>query len=121
MGQVFFVINSELRFPIFKYFANRPIKSDFFNNFQIVGFADVGSAWNGFNPYSEENIWNTKYIYQGPIKIKIQTQKSPLVAGYGFGLRTRLLGYFVRADWAWGIEENKKPESRFYISLSLDF
>lgn len=120
-GTSFFVINSELRFPIFKYFANRPIKSDFFNNFQIVGFADVGSAWNGFNPYSEENIWNTKYIYQGPVRIKIQTQKSPLVAGYGFGLRTRLLGYFVRADWAWGIEENKKPESRFYISLSLDF
>lgn len=120
-GTSFFVFNSELRFPVFRYFANRPIKSDFLNNFQIVGFADLGSAWNGFNPYSEENIWNTKYIYQGPIQIKIQTQKSPLVAGYGFGLRSRLFGYFLRADWAWGIEENKKPKPRFYISLSLDF
>ncbi len=43
-GNSFAVINSEIRFPIFRYFANRPIKSDFANNFQIVGFGDIGSC-----------------------------------------------------------------------------
>jgi hypothetical protein len=43
------------------------------------------------------------------------------VAGYGFGLRSQLLGYFVRLDWAWGIENNQIRPRVFYFSLSLDF
>jgi hypothetical protein len=31
------------------------------------------------------------------------------------------LGYFVRLDWAWGIEDNKILDRIFYFSLSLDF
>ncbi|MEZ5195493.1 MAG: hypothetical protein R2764_03590 [Bacteroidales bacterium] len=49
-GNSFAVINSEIRFPVFRYLANKPIKSDFINNFQIVGFGDVGTAWTGFIP-----------------------------------------------------------------------
>jgi len=46
-GNSFAVLNSELRFPVFRYFANRPIKSDIINNFQLVAFGDVGTAWTG--------------------------------------------------------------------------
>jgi hypothetical protein len=48
--------------------------------------------------------------------------RDPIVAGYGGGLRTKLLGYFLRFDVAWGmqdLEPSKKP--LYYFSLSLDF
>ena len=44
----------------------------------------------------------------------------PILASYGFGLRTRLLGYFVRADWAWGVDDGVTLPRVFHFSLSLD-
>lgn len=120
-GNSFAVINSELRFPVFKYLINRPIKSEFLNNFQVIGFGDIGTAWTGPSPYSEENSLYTQIFEQYPIKITVKTQRDPVVAGYGFGLRSKVLGYFLRADWAWGVEDRVIKPSIFYISLSLDF
>ena len=120
-GNSFFVINSELRFPVFKYFFNRPINSDFLNNFQIVGFADVGTAWTGFSPYSSDNFLYTKTINDRPLRIEVKVQSEPIVGGFGCGVRSRLLGYFIRADLAWGVEDYEIMPHIFYISLSLDF
>lgn len=120
-GNSFAVFNSELRFPVFRYFSAQPLKSDFLNNFQIVGFGDIGTAWTGFDPYSEENFLYTNIIEQNPLLIKVRMQKDPIVGGFGFGARTRLLGYFIRADLAWGVEDRQVQPSIFYISLSLDF
>jgi hypothetical protein len=120
-GTSFAVFNSELRIPVFRYLFNRPLRSDFLTNFQVVGFADVGTAWTGLTPYSEENFLNTETIEQGPITVNLNTQVEPIVAGYGFGLRTRMLGYFVKADWGWGWEDGVVRDSIFYISLGLDF
>ncbi len=36
----------------------------------------------------------------------LDSNREPIVAGFGAGLRAQLMGYFVRADWAWGIENN---------------
>ena len=120
-GNSFFIFNTELRFPVFKYFFNRPIKSDFLNNFQIVGFADVGTAWTGWNPYSKDNSFYTSTIEKGPLTITVEVQKEPIVAGFGGGLRTKIFGYFVRGDIAWGIEDGAIKPYIFYLSLSLDF
>lgn len=120
-GNSFFVFNTELRFPVFRYFFNRPIKSDFLNNFQVLAFGDVGTAWTGWNPYSKENSLYTKRIEDGPLNITVEYQKEPVVGGFGVGLRTRILGYFLRADWAWGIEDWIVNSGIFYLSLSLDF
>ncbi len=120
-GNSFFVINSELRFPVFRYFFNRPIKSDFLNNFQVLAFGDVGTAWTGWSPYSEENSLYTKYIEDGPLNITVEYQKEPVVGGFGLGVRSRILGYFLRADWAWGVEDWMLNKAVFYLSLSLDF
>jgi len=120
-GNSFAVINSELRFPVFRYLINKPLKSDFFNNFQIVGFGDIGTAWTGSNPYSDKNALYTQIVRRGPITVTITTQRNPIVEGYGIGLRTRLLGYFLRADWAWGIEDGVVLPNVFYFSLGLDF
>ena len=120
-GNTFALLSSELRFPVFKYFLNKPLRSEFLNNFQILGFADIGSAWQGLNPMAEENTFYTKNISSPPLDITVQVQKDPLIAGYGFGLRSTLFGYFLRADWAWGVEDQVIQPRIFYLSLSLDF
>ena len=120
-GNNFILINSELRMPVFRYLYNRPIRSDFLNNFQVVGFADAGTAWTSWNPYSTENSLYNKYIYSGSLLIRIEEQRDPLVGGFGFGIRSRLLGYFMRGDLAWGVEDGRLHKPVFYFSLSLDF
>jgi outer membrane protein assembly factor BamA len=119
-GNSFAVINTELRWPIFKYFIRRPIKSSFISNFQIVGFGDLGTAWNGLDPFSSENSINRKIIQDGPLTIVLYDSSYPIVGGYGFGLRSRILGYFVRTDWAWGVVDGKVQKPIFYLSLCLD-
>ena len=120
-GNSFAVLNGELRFPIFNYLVNRPIRSDFINSFQIIGFGDLGTAWNGSSPWSEENVFNNKTISTPSLEIIINRQTNPIIGGYGFGLRTRVFGYFIRADWAWGVQNGVSLPSVFYFSLSTDF
>ncbi len=121
-GNSYSLINSELRIPIFKLFQNKPIKSKFFENFQIIGFADVGSAWSGENPFSEQNALNRKNKTKEPIDITVINLSNPIVGGYGLGLRTNLLGYFIRLDHAWGYEDYQfKEKGVTYLSLGLDF
>ncbi len=120
-GNTFALFSSELRLPVFRYFLNKPLRSEFLNNFQIIGFTDIGSAWQGLNPLTEENTYYTRKISSPPLNITVQVQKDPLIAGYGFGLRSTLFGYFLRADWAWGIEDQVVQPRIFYLSLSLDF
>ncbi len=120
-GNSFAVINSEIRWPIFSYFYSKPLKSDFLENFQIIGFGDVGSAWTGPSPYSVENAFNSQVIESGNLTIEVKNNRNPVVYGYGFGLRSRILGYFVRADWAWGVDDGIVLDSVFYLSLALDF
>jgi hypothetical protein len=120
-GNSFFVFNTELRWPVFRYLFNRPIRSDFINNFQIVVFGDVGTAWTGISPWSADNQLYTRYIYRKPLFIKVQMVKDPIVEGFGFGARTRIFGYFLRGDLAWGVEDGRIRKPVFYFSLSLDF
>lgn len=119
-GSSFGVFNTEVRVPIFRYLINKPIRSDLIHNFQVVGFGDVGSAWTGTQPYSEDNSFNRVIIRRNPLTITLDSKREPVVAAYGFGLRTRLLGYFVRADWAWGIDDGVIQPRVFHFSLSLD-
>jgi len=120
-GTSFAVLNSELRIPVFRYLINRPLRSNFLNNLQVVGFADVGTAWTGPSPYSSENFLNEETVEQGNISVTINTQVEPVVAGFGYGLRSELLGYFVKADWGYGWEDGVFYAPRFYFSLGLDF
>jgi hypothetical protein len=120
-GNSFAMANSEIRWPVFKYLLNKPIKSDFIDNFQIVSFFDVGSAWTGKSPYDEENSFNNVVVEKYPVTVTIQNNREPIIYGYGFGLRSRVLGYFLRADWAWGVDDGQTLPRVFYLSLNLDF
>ncbi len=119
-GNNFMVFNSELRLPVFKYLLNSPTRIGIIDNFQVIGFGDVGTAWSGSSPFGNNALF-TRYVYQSPIMAIVHEQKDPIVEGMGFGLRTRLFGYFIRADWAWGVEDGVIQQRKFYVSLSLDF
>jgi hypothetical protein len=120
-GNNFALFNSEIRFPVFRYLTNYPISNGFIQNFQIIGFFDVGSAWSGPTPWSSKNAYDNDIIENGPITITIDSDREPFVAGYGFGLRSMLAGYFIRVDWAWGIENGILLPHKFYFSMTLDF
>ncbi|MFO7853357.1 MAG: hypothetical protein ACQERS_13430 [Bacteroidota bacterium] len=120
-GNNFALINSEIRWPVIRYLAGRPLKSKILNDFQVVAFGDIGTAWSGPDPWSGENKWDTEIIENGPVKVYLDTNRQPIVGGFGFGLRANLFGYFVRADWAWGVENYNILPGIFYLSFSLDF
>lgn len=120
-GNSMAVINNELRFPAIKYFAAKPIRSDFLENFMIIGFSDVGTAWTGWNPYTSQNSFNTSVITGKNYIVTIQNQKEPIVYSYGWGLRSRIFGYYVRFDWAWGVDDGERLKPLKQFSLSLDF
>ena len=86
-------------------------------------FGDVGTAWTGVTPYSKDNSLFTRYITAGDISAVVKRQVEPFVGGFGMGLRAKLFGYFLRLDYAWGVEDfrisNKK--GMFSFSIGLDF
>ena len=120
-GNSFIAISNEIRIPLFSYFSKKPLSSDFLENFMIIGFGDIGSAWTGKTPYSIENSFNSSIINGHNYTINIKSQKEPIIYSYGFGLRSRIFGYYVRLDWGYGIDDKILMPSIKQLSLSLDF
>ena len=121
-GNNFALINNEIRWPFIQYFAKYPM-SNFWSSLQAVGFFDAGSAWSGISPWGRTSAYDYEEIRggDGSVIVTLETGRDPFVYGYGFGLRAQLLGYFMRFDWAWGIENNVRLPRIFYFSMSLDF
>ena len=51
----------------------------------------------------------------------IKDFSNPWLSSYGWGVRTVLLGYYVKMDVAYAIENYKIAEPRFLVSLGYDF
>ena len=123
-GSSFALFNSELRIPVFQYLLNRPIRSDLIRNFQAVVFFDAGTAWSGTSPFSDKNGLNEEVIGGGgsnPVTVTVIKQIQPVVGAYGFGFRSRIFGYFIRADWGFGIDDRQVQKPLFNLALGLDF
>ncbi|MBI2730760.1 MAG: hypothetical protein HYX40_08425, partial [Sphingobacteriales bacterium] len=110
---------SELRLPVFATFINRPINNAFLRNFQLIQFFDMGTTWNG----QYKGIKRPSVTYSnGPVSVLIKAPGiGPFVAGYGFGARSTLLGYFLRFDAGWPVNVFFKGKPQLYLSLGLDF
>ncbi len=121
-GNSYALVNAELRVPIFKYISKSPVLGNFWRNFQLVGFFDAGTAWEGNDPYSGENPLNTVVVENPPtVTVRVNYFRDPIVAGYGFGARALIFGIHVRADYAWGIETRVVQKPIFYLGLGVDF
>ena len=128
-GNSYAVFNAEFRMPVLRYLFRRS-SSNFVRNFQIVGFFDAGTAWEGVNPFNEEsplNTWrsdspsNPDYNPNSNVVVEVNYFRDPIVFGYGGGIRTLLFGYFVRLDYAWGVETRVVQDPRLYFSIGMDF
>ncbi len=120
-GNSFVLINSEVRWPVIRYLIGHPLRSNFLNSIQVVGFGDVGTAWSGKSPWDDINGYATEKLTNGPVSVTLDSNRNPIVSGFGVGARAQILGYFVRADWAWGVDNNYILPRIFYLSFSLDF
>lgn len=121
-GTSFAIVNAELRIPIFKFFMRKTSRSSFLRNFQIVGFTDIGTAWHGLTPKSDNNPINSVTIDQPPVlQVNVRYFRDPLVMGYGGGLRASVLGYFLRLDYAYGVESRAVQSPKIYLSVGTDF
>lgn len=122
-GNSYMVFNSELRVPLFATLARAPLSSQLLENFQIVGFFDVGTAWEGPTPFTNDNplFEQTASNDGGSAVIRYQVQKQPVVMAAGLGARTSIMGYFIRADLGWGIDSGVVNAPRVQLSLGYDF
>lgn len=122
-GNNVLTLNAELRVPLIKIFHRGSIRSNFLRNFQLIGFYDVGSAWTGKSPFSDENTVNVKTVRGegSPFEATIKTSRSPWLASYGFGMRTVLLGYYLRFDYSKPIEDFGVGDSKIYVTFGYDF
>ncbi|SHJ84456.1 component of the Tol biopolymer transport system [Hymenobacter daecheongensis DSM 21074] len=122
-GPKYVLFNSELRVPIIQYLSRKPIYSGFFRNLQLTAFGDAGSAYSGSNPFNENNSFNTQPVFPpgNAFSATVINFRNPLLIGYGFGMRTTLLGFYGKADVAWGQEDYVEKGPKFYFTLGYDF
>ena len=123
-GTSHLLTNLELRLPLAQYVSKGSLSSNFLRNLQFVAFTDIGTAWYGSKgPFNRQNSLNTEIIggFQNPFRATVTNFKNPFLVGYGAGVRTTLLGYFVKADYAWGLEDKEVNKPKFYLSLGYDF
>ncbi|QNL21703.1 PD40 domain-containing protein [Hyphobacterium sp. CCMP332] len=120
-GNEYFLANAELRIPIFKYLSNKPIGSGFFRNMQLTGFTDFGTAWTGINPLNPGNTVNKEIKEANPFIITTNNYQNPFLYSYGMGIHTTMLGYYVKTDLAYGVENYKRQKPVLHFSLGYDF
>jgi hypothetical protein len=116
-------MNIELRVPVVKYITEAPINSNFFKNLQLSAFTDVGSAWTGIGPFARKNGFNTSVLGGNglPFIATVTDFRNPFLVGYGVGARTTLLGYFVKYDIGWGVENKEIKTPISYVTVGYDF
>lgn len=122
-GNNVITFTTELRIPLFSYLTRGNITSNFVRNFQLVGFYDIGSAWDEFAPWERVNDQNTEVINTegSPFVIVLNNFNNPWLQSYGAGLRTVLLNYYVKFDVARPIRNYETEDLKFYFTLGYNF
>ncbi len=122
-GRNALTFSTELRLPLFSYLTRGNITSNFVKNFQLVGFYDVGSAWNEAAPWEKVNDQNTEVINTSgsPFVIVLNNFNNPWLQSYGAGLRTVLMNYYIKFDAARPVRNYKNEDLKFYFTLGYNF
>ena len=113
------VINSEFRLPVLTTLLNTPINNPILRNFQVIQFLDLGTAWNG----NYNGIKRPSQVYVAdPLTVTVDAGGiGPFAAGYGFGARTSIAGYFLKLDAGWPMIGFFRGNPVWYFALGLDF
>lgn len=120
-GNSHLLFNAEIRIPVKSIMPSE--SSSLLNSVQLVGFTDVGTAWTGSSPFEKSNGFNTN-VYGGktnPFIATVTDFRNPFLVGYGIGARAVIFGYFVKFDYAFGIENKEVKSPQTYLTLGYDF
>lgn len=126
-GNSFVAINAEWRLPIAEMLGLTSARSNLVRTLQLVPFFDIGTAWQGLSPFSEDNPLNTTIIDRSsagsvsPIRVRVNYYRQPILYGFGLGFRTMFSGYFLRADLGFGVETGQLQSPRLQIGIGTDF
>ncbi len=112
-GSQFGLFNAEFRFPLIAALLPGPIPLIPLYNIQGSAFLDAGSIWGGRGADRRFNVFRKN--------AEGDRVFDDLLVGAGFGLRTILLGYPVRLDFAWPYDGRSFGARRTYFSIGLDF
>jgi len=113
--------NAEFRLPLVRALAGGPVTSNFFRNMQFIAFYDIGTSWTGAPPTTTQNSLRTEQINNGPFQINLKQYLNPWLYSYGVGFRTMMLGYYLKFDFAWPVENYIVKDPRLMVSLGYDF
>ncbi len=117
--------SAEFRVPLIRALSNGPITSNFFRNLQFTAFYDVGTSWTGPLPFNAKNSVRKRVVPEvqsgSPFRIEIDEYLNPWLYSYGFGLRTMMLGYYMKFDLAWPVENYTVKNPRLSVTLGFDF
>jgi hypothetical protein len=122
-GNNAFVFNSEFRLPVFSTLVNKPINNAFLRNLQLVQFTDLGTAWRGlFKDWQRPSVVYSSNSANNPVQLRVKAGGiGPLAGSYGFGVRSTILGYFLKYDLGWEMNGVFKGKPYGHISMGLDF
>lgn len=115
--------SGEVRFPINQLLSNSDLKSNFLKNLQIVGFYDIGSAWDDLSPFEKKNNLNIEEISNegSPFSAVINNFSNPWLQSTGVGVRTMLFGFFSRIDFSFPIRNFETLDPKLQLSFGYDF
>jgi hypothetical protein len=122
-GKNVLTLSAELRFPISQVLEGSDTQSAFVRNLQLIGFYDLGSAWQDLSPFKERNNLNTVEIKEdgSPFSAVINNFSNPWLQSVGGGMRTMFFGFYSRLDVAWPIRDFNIQNPRFQLSIGYDF
>jgi len=110
IGTHYFLVNTELRFPLINYLVTGFPLPLGFSNIRGAGFLDFGSAWN-----SNSGFRATEKNAAGKIVLR------DVIAGFGWGFRMDLGIFLLRMDVAWRTDLQKFSAPRYLFSFGGDF
>lgn len=113
--------SAEFRLPLVRALASGPVTSNFFRNMQFIAFYDIGSSWTGAPPINSENSLRTVEVINGPFQVDLKQFLNPWLYSYGLGFRSMMLGYYLKFDFAWPVENYKVKDPRVMVSVGFDF
>ena len=122
-GSRYLMANAELRIPVSR-LLKHALTSNRLYNLEIIPFFDLGAVWVSGNPFSQKKPTDTRIIpmdTKGPFAIELQTLKSPFLVGFGSGARMSLMGWSIRADLAWGVDDYTLQSPSLTFSMGKNF
>ena len=117
-GDRFALVNVEARVPLVAALLPGPIALPLYN-IQTVGFLDAGVIAQGGIDVRQTILVDDDDDPATPdVERKVLDD---VLLGAGVGLRTLVLGYPVRVDWAWPFDGREFGDPSIYFSVGLDF